>query len=72
MNIQAIIITAENGERQVFIGYPIIDDSDVETGFDSIEVSNTFPVPDEATLLEALNVINGEFLVLESTEEVLH
>ena len=73
MELQAVIITTEDGRKQLFLGYPLMEDEEDLLNIDETIFSNAIFVPDDATVNEALNLITHEMIALaDEFEETVH
>jgi len=69
MDIQALIVTTEDGDEEIFLGLPIIDIENPKSDIEDIAFTNTFYVPEDATIQEAITLLYEEIVTKMSATE---
>ena len=72
MEMQAVVITTEDGRKQLFLGYPLMEDDEELLDIEETGFSNIFAVPEDATVEEALALITVELMPLFESEGIVH
>ena len=72
MELQAVLISTDDGRKQIFLGYPLMEDDEEIFDIDEALFTDLFFVPDDTDIKEALTLLGAQLLPMLDQEELLH